>query len=549
MALDFNQQLLADLQAANMALINEISELRAEHKEEVQALNQQIANLTETLNQFKDRFFGASSEKSKQRQMEGQLSLEDLLCTVEDAPELPEEIPTAEDYLAEHTPAGTPSQPERKPRSCREDLIAADVPREKRLIPLSEEQKLCDECGTELTHMGEVFDHSEVEITLAQVNVVDYYRETGICKECKADGTTLIKQSTPPVSLLPHSMASPSIVAYIIYMKYINAVPLNRLEAEFIRMGLRLDRSVQANWVNTCALTYLKPIFDYLYEELMGREVIMSDETVCQVHREAGKKNSSNSYMWIYRSGEDGLPPIILYEYQPGRSGKYAEEFLKEFSGYHHCDGYSGYNGVTNVTRIACLAHIRRKFIDALPANRIGKTLTPAEEGVLFCNKLFELERAYKEYPPADLKQTRLKYSKPVLEAFWCWLDQQDPPAGSNLYKAVTYARNQKEYMNNFLKDSRLSISNSLTENSVRPYTLIRKNSLFHDTPKGATASAIICSLIETAKASNLDVLKYFEYVLTEMRGYNGQPEGMEWFAPWTEQMQQLCGLKPINNG
>lgn len=351
------------------------------------------------------------------------------------------------------------------------------------------------------------------------------------------------------MTLLAHSLASPVMVAYIIYMKYVNAVPLNRMEADFIRMGIRLDQPVQANWVNTCVLTYLKPLFDYLYEELMKREVLMSDETTCQVHREKDKKNQSKSFMWLYRSDEDGLPPIILFEYQPGRNGEYAERFLADFSGYHHCDGYSGYNGVSNVTRIACLAHIRRKFVDAIPADRTRNKLSSAEEGVLFCNKLFSLEREYKEKPPEDLKETRLKYSKPVLEAFWKWLDKQDPPGGSNLYKAVNYARNQKEYMNNFLLDGRLSISNALSENAIRPYTLIRKNSLFHDTPKGATASAIACSLIEIAKASNLDVLKYLEHVLTEMRGYNGNPDGIERFAPWNKEIQQLCGSKPIKNG
>lgn len=487
---------------------DEIAKLNAEHKEETKQLRQESASLNETVKQFQTMIFGSSSEKSKYKQVAGQLALEFLgdSLRVEDA--VPE--PTIEELLPEQETEQTKPKAPKKPRSKRADLISTDVPREKRVIPLSEEQSTCDECGAELSHLGEEFDHSEVEIVPAQVKVIDYYRETAICKKCKKNGNTQLKKSTPPMTLLAHSLASPVMVAYIIYMKYVNAVPLNRMEADFIRMGIRLDRSVQANWVNTCVLTYLKPLFDYLYEELMKREVLMSDETTCQVHREKDKKNQSKSFMWLYRSGEDGLPPIILFEYQPGRNGEYAERFLADFSRYHHCDGYSGYNGVSNVTRIACLAHIRRKFVDAIPADRTGNKLSSAEEGVLFCNKLFSLEREYKEKPPEDLKETRLKYSKPVLEAFWKWLDKQDPPGGSNLYKAVNYARNQKEYMNNFLLDGHLSISNALSENTIRPYT---------------------------------------EHVLTEMQGYNGKPDGIERFQPWNKEIQQLCGSKPIKNG
>lgn len=298
---------------------------------------------------------------------------------------------------------------------------------------------------------------------------------------------------------------------------------------------------MQANWVNNTAMKYFEPVYQQLHERLLKRDVLMSDETTCQVHREKDMKATSKSYMWIHRSGEDGLPPIILYDYQPGRSGDHAVAFLKGFLGYHQCDGFSGYNKLKEVTRIACLAHIRRKFIEAVPKRRTSDKRTPAEEGVLYCNQLFKLEEKFADDTPEIRKTKRLEQSKPVLDAFWCWLDKQNPPSGSNLYKAVTYARNQKEYMNNFLRDGRCSISNALTENSVRPYTLIRKNSLFHDTPKGATASAIICSLMETAKASGLDVQKYLEHLLVKMLGCLNEPEGIEGLLPWSESVKELC--------
>ncbi|MGF6989415.1 hypothetical protein M2145_000540 [Lachnospiraceae bacterium PF1-21] len=170
------------------------------------------------------------------------------------------------------------------------------------------------------------------------------------------------------------------------YDKHVNYLPFNRQAKSFERLGVNLSRSVLANWVNSAALLYLQPMFNRLHKELLKREVIMADETPCQVHKEDGRKNTSKSFMWIYRSGEDTLPEIILYDYQISRSGDHPIDFLNGFSGYLHCDGFSAYNRLTNVTRIACLAHIRRKFVEALPAKskRVPKPVseyTPAERG------------------------------------------------------------------------------------------------------------------------------------------------------------------------
>ena len=544
--MDFKDKIIENLMQTIESLNNEIALLRAEakqrdeeHSEQLKALNQQVANLTETIRNIAGKRFGTSSEKSKGLQIEGQMAL-DFLNEVE---QLSDES-TPEPSIEELCTPKPRAKAARKPRGTREALFT-DIPIVEELYVAQNEDSACEHCASSLAPIGKEFVREELRITPAKVERIHLYRESYICNECKDDGDTIeVTKAMVPTPLFKHSLASPSIVSHIMYQKYVNALPLNRQEKDFARLGVTLNRSVQANWVNNSAASYFRPIYDELHKELLGRDLAMSDETPCQVHNEEGRKATTDSYMWVHRTGEDGLPPIILYDYQPTRNGDHAVRFLAGFTGFHHCDGYGGYNKLKDVIRIACLAHIRRKFVEALPKERTGNKLTPAEEGVILCDKLFELEREFKDDEPDVRKQKRLEQSKPVLEAFWRWLDKQDPPGGSNLYKAVNYARNQKEYMNNFLLNGRISISNALTENSVRPYTLIRKNSLFHDTPKGATASAIICSLMETAKASGLDVEKYLEHLLLKMPDRIKESAGIKDLMPWSKEIQQLCKSK-----
>jgi transposase len=539
--MDFNEQLITNQQKTIESLINEIALLRSQlatneeqHKAQVQQLMSQIANLQETLRTFAGVRFAPSSESSKSRQIQGQIDLgffnEVEHYSDDSAPE-----PTLEELLAIEEPISKP----RKSRSPRKDNYS-NLPIIEELHQVTAEDKACEGCDSQMDTLGKEYVREEIRIIPAIIERIHIYRENYICNECKTDDDIVIAKAVVPQPLFKRSVASPSIVSHIMYQKYVNALPLYRQEKDFATLGLTLKRSVQANWINNSAIDYFTLIFDLLHKELISRDLALSDETPCQVHNEEGKVATSNSYMWIHRSGNDGLPPVILYDYQPSRNGDHAVRFLAGFRGFHQCDGFGGYNKLKDVIRIACLAHIRRKFIEAAPKKKTSEKPTPAEMGVLFCNKLFDLERQFKEDTPELRKAKRLEQSKPVLDAFWDWLDDQNPPGGSNLYRAVTYVRNQKEYMNNFLLDGRIEISNAITENAVRPYALIRKNSLFHDTPKGARASAITCSLIETAKACGLNVQKYLEHLLIKMPGLVDKPAGIEDLLPWSKSMQEL---------
>lgn len=315
-----------------------------------------------------------------------------------------------------------------------------------------------------------------------------------------------------------HSLASPSTVAHVMYQKYMQGIPLYRQEKDWERMGIMLSRATMANWVIRCAEDYLLPVTDYLRRKLLVRDIVHVDETPLQVLKEEGKKPQSKSYMWLYRTGNDGNEPIVLFDYQPSRSGENAATYLKDFKGYVHSDGYSGYGKLKGVTRCGCWAHLRRKFAEAIPPGKVvGSELSPAETGRAYCDKLFAIEDDLKDLSPEDRYNQRLDREKPVLEAFWSWLETVNPLRGSKLAKAVTYAQNQKPFMENYLLDGRCSLSNNATENAIRPFVTGRKNWLFADTPKGVAASAAVYSLIETAKANGLDVYLYLQNLLANM--------------------------------
>lgn len=250
--------------------------------------------------------------------------------------------------------------------------------------------------------------------------------------------------------------------------------------------------------------------------------------------------------MWLYRTGDDGKNPVILYDYKPSRSGDNAANFLKDFKGYVHSDGYSGYNKLSGITRCGCWAHLRRKFVEAIPTNTARKTHTHAETGRAYCDKLFAIELKLKGLDPETKLLKRQELERPVLDEFWNWVEALHPLQGSALGKAVTYALNQKPFMENYLLDGRLSISNNAAENAIRPFTVGRKNWLFSDTQKGAESSAMIYSIVETAKANGLDIYLYFKYLLEHMADMDflKNPSLLDQLMPWSESVQVNCKQK-----
>ena len=206
----------------------------------------------------------------------------------------------------------------------------------------------------------------------------------------------------------------------------------------------------------------------------------------------------------------------MLYDYQPGRGQEYPNAFLEGYHGYVQTDGYSGYNGLPDVIHVGCFAHCRRKFEEARQALPKGKRSPTAEEGVAYCTKLFELETRFKDLSPTERKQKRLEQEKPVLDAMFAWANTRNAAPKSKLGIALTYLKNQWPRLTAYLLDGRIEISNNRAERSIKPFVISRKNFLFANTPSGAESSAVLFSLIETAKENGLDPFRYLTWVFSE---------------------------------
>lgn len=512
-----------------------IEQMAKSHEEQTAQLNQTIANLNETVEYLKKKLFASSSEKTKKDGFPGQMDLFNEAEADAD-PSVPE--PTLEEAV------GGYKRKAKKPKATREEILAglpvAEIP-----CSVPDEERNCPYCNAPMEVIGKKVVREELRIIPAKVERLQYVQEVLGCPECKKDGACVIVGAETPSPLLKHSLASASTVAYVMYQKYVNSIPLYRQEADWKQLGIKLPRATLANWVIKCGIDYMEPVYEQLRQHLLERDIIHADETPCQVLKEEGKTAQSKSYMWLYGSGNDNLPPVRLYDYQPSRGGYHAEEFLKGFSGYLTCDGFGGYNKLKDVIRCGCLAHMRRYWHEALPGkSKKSRDKTPAEIGFAYCNQLFELEKEYADLDADTRKAKRLETEPAIWEAYWSWLETVNPAGGSRLAKAVTYAKNQKPYMENYLLDGRCSISNNIAENIARPYAVGRKNFLFHDTVKGARASSIIYSLVETAKLNNLNIYAYLETVLLYMPDYKNEPEGIEELLPWSDMIQQRCRIK-----
>ncbi|MCL6445157.1 MAG: IS66 family transposase, partial [Alicyclobacillus sp.] len=274
---------------------------------------------------------------------------------------------------------------------------------------------------------------------------------------------------------------------------------------------------------------------------LAQRTYLHADETTLQVLHENGRAAETKSYMWLYRSGRDG-PPIVLYDYQQTRSAEHPKRFLAGFKGYLHVDGYAGYNDLPDVKLVGCWAHARRKFdeaLKALPASERSKP-TAAREGLEYCNRLFALERKFKNVTVQERYEGRLNHSKPVLDAFLAWLEEQNARVlpKSLLGQAVSYCLKQWHKLVAFLEDGQLEMDNNRSERSIKPFVIGRKNWLFSNTPRGARASAVAYSIVETAKENGLKPFAYLEYLFERLPNIDmSDRQALVELLPWSESL------------
>ena len=500
----------------------------ASKREEV--LIQERNNLKDEISLLRKKLFGSSSEK-RVIDFPGQLNLFNE-AELEQDPSIAET-----EELPEILPEETPKK--RKTRATDAERFKG-IPVIKKYIDIPEEDKTCPVCSTPLVKIGEEFVRRELVFIPAKLKVVEIYSFNYSCPECSKRDIPVIKKGKDGKPHMLYGMASAGTVAWVMYQKFCNSLPYCRQEKDWKQYGAAITRATMANWVIRNSEAFFRPMYEYFHRKLLERNFLMADETPLQVLHEEGRRAQTKSYMWLFRSGEDGGIPIILYKYSPTRAGDNAVEFLQEFNGYLMCDGYSGYNKVSNAKRTACWAHIRRYLTDAIPKGKQLDYTQPSVQGMMYINQLFHLEDVIKaEHSSFDaIKKARLEKEKPIVEGFLSWLDKQNPVRGSRMDKAVTYIQNRRDYLMTYLEDGRCSFSNNLSENAIRPFTVGRKNWLFCDTPHGAQASAIVYTMVEMAKANGVNVYHYLTYLLEKLPDDSMSDNELDQLAPWNEKVK-----------
>lgn len=486
----------------------------------------------------KERLYGASSEKTDSEQMELQLFNEaEVVAHLENE----QEQETAETVTYQ-----------RKKKRGKRSVNLDHLPVETVDYELPTSEQICSSCGHELHEMSTEV-RQELEVIPAEVKVLRHVRHVYACRHCEHhELSTPVVTAEAPKPVFPKSLASPSAMAYTMSQKYVESQPLYRQEQHFARFGVTISRQNLANWIIYGAETWLKLLYDRMVFALLQRDILHADETPFQILREEGRSPTAKSYLWLYRTGRE-QPAIVLYEYQPSRKGEHPRNFLSGFTGYLQVDGYSGYHKVADVTLIGCWAHARRKFSDtlkALPESAKFAKVT-ATEGLNFCNQLFAIERKLKDLSGEQRYKFRLEHSKPVLEAFSVWLHHQVPKVlpKSALGQAISYCRKQWDKLEGFLKDGRLELDNNRAERSIKPFVIGRRNWLFANTPKGAKASAIIYSVVETAKENGLQPFQYLKYLFEKLPNIDTSDlELLDQLLPWSTTLPEVCRVPNTSN-
>lgn len=354
-----------------------------------------------------------------------------------------------------------------------------------------------------------------------------------------------------PKALLHGSLVSPSLGAAIINGKYVNAVPLYRLEQEFQRYGLQITRQNMANWCIRLAEEYLAILYDHLHKELYFYHVIQADETPVLVNHD-GRKAGSKSWMWVYRSGHlYQKRQIVLYEYQQTRNASHPREFLKGYDGICVTDGYQVYHTLEKeleeLTIAGCWVHCRRRFDEALKL--IPKSYQKESHAFLLMKQIqaiYREEGKLNDLSSDERLRQRQAVIKPLVDAFFAYLKTINVSKKDKFGDAVGYARNQEKYLRVFLTDGDVPIDNNASERAIRGFCIGKKNWQMIDTIHGAKSSAIIYSIVETAKANNLKPFDYVQHLLEEIPKHMNDKDCsfLEDLLPWSEKLP--AGIRKV---
>jgi transposase len=478
----------------------------AERSAELAARERRIRLLEEALRVLKADRFGASREKLSVAPGQGGLFNE-----VEVMIELAEAVGAAVNLTA------TPQRDDKKRSGTKpgRKALAGHLPRIPIVYELPESERTCA-CGSTLIEIG-AETSEQLDYQPAKVQVLQHVRKKYACPGCDQ----CLKTAPLPAQILPKTNAAPGLLAHIVTSKYVDALPLYRQEAIFERHGVQLPRATQAAWMMALA-ERVQPLINLMDERLRESGYVRMDETPVQVLK-SEQAASAKHYMWVRVAG----PPrqrIILFDYDASRGADVAARLLAGVTGYLQTDGYAAYDGVAkqhNLIHCGCLAHARRRFFEAIKALPKAEqtSLTAAHEGVRRIDALYAIEREVKGMKDDERTALREQKAVPQLGALHAWasaLVQETLPSGK-LGDALDYLLTQWPKLIRYVEHGQLAIDTNLAENAIRPFALGRRNWLFADTVKGAKASASLYSLVQTARANELEPYAYLRRLFAQL--------------------------------
>lgn len=503
--------------------------------------NRQIELLTEQIRIMNQRHFGRKSEANLS-EIDGQISLFDSFNEVEYLNQNSAKEPEIEEIVIS-------SYHRSKAKGKREaDLDGLPA----RII----EHRLSDE------ELAIKFPNGYKELPREVYKRLHIIPETFIVDEhhvhvyASKDNDGTILKVPRPRDLFRNSIATPALVASIINGKYTNALPLERQAKTYKMNGINLATNTMANWVIRSTDMYLSLIYDRMHELIYDSKVIHADETPVKVMRidNAKIKNGKKTYMWVYRNRSlKGTHPIVLYDWQDSRRSDHPREFLKTFSGTVVTDGYQVYHKLEkereDLKVAGCWIHARRPFADFIKS--VGLTAAKgsiAQEAYDMITEMLRIDNTFDDLPVSDRKKQRQLILSEKVDAYFTWIKQkytQVTPNGS-IGKALAYSINQEKYLRVFLTNGNIPMDNNYAEQAIRPFTLGRKNFVLIESSNGAKASAVLYSLVETAKANGLNTFEYFNLLLTEIPQHvdDNNLRFLDNLLPWASMVQKACPSK-----
>lgn len=495
------------------------ADLQAERNERIEYQNKALEYFEE-LQLMRRRLFGRSAERlSEEDRKQLWLFNEAETIAATEKPQPPQRVP-----VRSHTRAKRGRKP-----------LPVDLTRVEMIHDIAESEKTCG-CGEPLRRIGQEVCE-KLEIIPAQVRVRRHVRPKYACRACEGSGDEdkpAVRVAPAVRQLLPKSIASPALVAYMLVSKFCDALPFYRQERQFQRMGVDLSRQDMANWTMAVARR-VQPLVQLLRREIRGGPVVQIDETTLQVMREPGRANTSHSYMWVYLGGQPEHP-VLDYQYHPSRSGEVPLKALQDYRGFVQTDGYDGYEELgrqPGIIHAGCWAHVRRKFFEA---KVVSKQTGSADEALVLIDKLFDLERELRaqDLAPQEFLQCRREQAEPHLQKLQSWLENRQPqvPPSTLLGKAIGYALAQWPKLIRYLESSWLRPDNNACERAIRPFVIGRNNWVMSGSPAGATASAAWYSLIETSKLNGVEPYLYLRCILSRLPD-SEVPEDFILLLPW----------------